>query len=299
MNQKYIYALGYFDGVHAGHTQLLSACRVLAQSGGYGCGAVTFSTHPEALLQGKAPRLINTDRDRNMLLMQHHMDTVVELEFDEMLMQTPWQLFLEQLIRDHGAAGFVCGSDFRFGSGGEGTACSLEAFCQSRQLPCRVVEQQQIDGIRVSSTHIRRLLEQGNLPQAMRFLGHPHILSGTVQRGKQLGRTIGVPTANLAYPGQLVQLPYGVYACRVCVEGKLYASVTNVGVRPTVDGQGVTVENWLQDFSGDLYGKTITVRFYEFLRPEYKFPDLSHLKGQIENDKNIIEKVLAKYELHP
>ncbi len=293
---KYIYALGYFDGVHLGHQALLTACQELAAETGCGWGVVTFSGHPESLLKGKNPGLLNTPADRKHLLLQYGSQKVVELPFDRELMETPWQDFLRDLIGIYDAAGFVCGTDFRFGRGGEGTAQSLQQFCGELGIPCRLVEQQMRKGIRISSTHIRSLLEKGELPEAAGFSGHFHILSGTVVPGKQLGRTIGVPTANLIYPDDLLRLPYGVYACQVQAEGKLYDAVTNIGTRPTVSGTGVTVESWLPHFSGDLYGKEIQITFYEFLRPEEKFSDLSALKKQIENDKFIVENVVRKYK---
>lgn len=294
MKKKIIYALGYFDGVHLGHTALLTACRELAGEKGCKAGAVTFHSHPETLLKGSAPGLINTPDDRNKLLQQFHMDAVVELPFDKTLMQTPWQDFLSELMEHYGAAGFVCGTDFRFGRKGEGTAALLQQFCREHDLSCCLVEQQSLDGIRISSTHIRKLLEKGNIREANRFLGHPHMLTGVVQTGKQLGRTIGIPTANLSYPQELLKLPYGVYACKVRVDGKTYPAVTNVGTRPTVLGEGVTVESHLLDFSGDLYGKNVTVSFYDFIRPEQKFSDLTQLKAQIEKDKMITKKLFAE-----
>ena len=287
-----MYALGYFDGVHLGHKALLDACRELAEQTDCRWGVVTFLGHPDTLVQGKTPGLINTDRDRKKLLWQLHTDTILELPFDEQLMAMPWQDFLSMLVKEHFAAGFVCGSDFRFGKGGEGTAQLLENFCRQEKLSCQTVKQQYLDDVRISSTHIRNLLEQGKLWDANRFLGHPHILSGTVVTGKQLGRTIGIPTANLMYPEELLRMPHGVYACRVDFEGKSYPAVTNIGTRPTVSGTGVTVESHLLDFTGDLYGKEIRVTFYEFLRPEKKFPNLFFLKEQIENDKFSVEKVM-------
>ena len=269
----------------------MSACRKAAEEQGLQSGAVTFLGHPEQLLTGTSPALINTPQDRKTLLLRQ-VDTVLELPFDRAMMDTPWERFLDRLLAEQGAAGFVCGSDFRFGQKGQGTAELLRTYCQARDLFCQVVPQQSIDGIRVSSTHIRQLLAQGSMEEASRFLGHPHILSGTVVAGKQLGRTIGIPTANIAYPPELVQLPHGVYACRVWADGKSYRSVTNVGCRPTVDGGAVNAESWLLDFSGDLYGKNVTICFYGFLRPEKKFPDLSSLKEQIENDKFIVEKCI-------
>lgn len=295
MKDRIIYALGYFDGVHLGHQALLSACREIARENRCQSGAVTFLGHPQQLLTGESPKLINTPEDRRALLLQQ-VDTVLELPFDQKLMDTTWEQFLDQLVEKQNGAGFVCGSDFRFGQKGMGTAVLLQQYCEDRKLPCRIVPQQTIDGIRISSTHIRALLEQGNIPEAERFLGHPHILSGTVVAGKQLGRTIGIPTANVDYPGFLVQLPYGVYACRVTAEGKAYRSVTNVGIRPTVNGQGVNAENWLQEFSGDLYGKTVQIAFCRFLRPEQKFSQLSDLKEQIEKDKKSLHELCIPAE---
>ena len=295
MKEKIIYALGYFDGVHSGHRALLDACRKLSGQTESQWGVVTFLGHPDTLLHGKTPGLINTPEDRKKLLRQFHTDHILELPFDEKLMTTPWEDFLATLVSHHNAAGFVCGSDFRFGRNGEGNAQLLEHFCRERNLVSCTVEQQYLDGLRISSTHIRNLLQQGNIEEANRFLGHSHFLSGTVVTGKQLGRTIGVPTANIAYPSQLVKLPYGVYACQVEVDDQMYRAVTNIGTRPTVDGEGVTVESWLLDFSGDLYGKTLQISFQKYLRPEQKFPNLSELQKQIQKDKNLVQNVIQNY----
>lgn len=291
--KKIIYALGYFDGVHLGHQALLAACRDLAQAQKCKCGAVTFSPHPQQLLAGDRVGLINTDEDREEMLL-FYVNTVQWLAFTESLMAMGWQDFLTDLVENYGAAGFVCGTDFRFGKGGQGTAKLLQAFCRENNLACCMVEQQFLDGIRVSSTHIRTCLEAGKIREANRFLGHPHMLTGVVQSGKQLGRTIGIPTANLSYPGPLLHLPYGVYACKVHFDGKAYPAVTNIGVRPTVSGEGITVESHLLDFFGDLYGKTVEISFYDFIRPEQKFSDLTQLKAQIEKDMIQTKTILAE-----
>lgn len=283
MNNKTIYALGYFDGVHCGHQALLAACAALSNSQNCQSGAVTFIGHPQQLISGKPVSLISTPPDRRKLL-SGNVDTVVELAFTESLMAMPWQDFLNMLTIEYGAAGFVCGSDFRFGRKGDGTARLLQEYCQTKDLVCSVIPQQYLDGIRISSTHIRSLLENGNLTDACRFLGHPHTLTGIVQRGKQLGRTIGFPTANLPYPEELVKLPYGVYACRATVDGRAFDAITNIGTRPTVAGENVTVETHLLNFSGDLYGKEITLEFLEFIRPEQKFESLAALQKQIAKD---------------
>ena len=137
---------------------------------------------------------------------------------------------------------------------------------------------------RISSTYIRELIRAGEMERAVEFLGHPHILTGTVVRGKQLGRTIGIPTANLLLPEGVLCPRFGVYACRALVDGKTFPAVTNVGVRPTVSGEGITIEPWLLDFSGDLYGKTLTLEFHAFLRPERKFASLEKLQEEIRKN---------------
>ncbi len=292
--RKIICALGFFDGVHVGHAALLTACRRLAQQSGCEAAAVTFASHPDTLVLGSTPGLINTVRDRETLLREwFSMDRVVTLPFDETMKGLPWERFLEMLMKDYGAAGFVCGSDFRFGSRGAGTAEILADFCRDRGMACAVVPQQTIDGIRVSSTHIRRLLEAGDLASALRFLGHPHILSGTVVHGRRLGSRLGVPTANLRLPPELVAPKFGVYACKCRLEDGIYPAVTNLGVRPTVEGHHITVESWILDYQGDLYGKELTLEFYAFLRPERKFDSLEGLKEQILQDETQARQCLS------
>ena len=278
---KTIFALGFFDGVHLGHAALLAACRRLADEKGCDAGVVTFTSHPDTLVSGKTPMLINTSEDRKKILTeQFHIDQVVEIPFNKAVMNTHWASFLETLVLQS-AAGFVCGSDFRFGAGGLGTAENLATFCGEQGLVCAIIPQQELHGIRVSSTYIRQLLETGQMDAAVEFLGHPHILSGTVITGRKLGRTLGIPTANIPLPEGVVCPKHGVYACKAYVDGQEYLAVTNIGTRPTVGGHHITVEPWLLDFEGDLYGKKLTLAFYDFLRPEMSFPSLEALKEEI------------------
>ena len=290
---KTIYALGFFDGVHIGHAALLKRCREMAGAEGCDAGAVTFDVHPETLVLHQAPVLLNAPRDRELLLRENfHMQTVVTLPFDEHMRSMPWEDFLEMLRRDYGAVGFVCGDDFRFGYRGQGNAAILERYCREEKLPCAVVPEQTLDGIRVSSTYIRSQIESGDMATAVRFLGHPHILRGTVVHGRALGRKLGVPTANLRLIPGMVVPRFGVYACRCIIDGTAYPAVTNVGTRPTVEGQSVTVEPWILDYSGDLYGREITLEFYYFIRPEKKFPDLEALKAEIHRNAEETRKYL-------
>ena len=282
---KTIYALGVFDGVHIGHAELLSRCRRIAAETGCRAGVVTFASHPDTLVLGNTPRLINTPFDRERLLRERFsMDSVVTLPFDERMHTMPWEDFLNMLIRDLFAAGFVCGEDFRFGYRGAGSAKTLAAFCQSRGLSWAVVPDQTMDGIRVSSTYIRSQIQTGDMATAVKFLGHPHILTGQVIHGHQLGRRLGIPTANLQLPENLAVPRFGVYICRAVVGGQSYPAVTNVGIRPTVGGQDVTVEPWILDYEGNLYGREITLEFYRFLRPEQKFADLEALKAEVKRN---------------
>ena len=281
-NQR-VFALGFFDGVHLGHQALLKACVDMAEKLGVETAAITFEAHPQSLFSNQIPPLLTTLADRNRLLLRYGMEHIYAFPVTKEVMSTDWREFLDQLM-DCGAAGFVCGDDFHFGNRGEGNGEKLRDYCAERGLPCVIVAEQTIDDTRICSTYIRRQIEDGDMVTAVRFLGHPHILTGEVVPGRQLGRTIGIPTANLRLPEGIVVPKFGVYCCRAIVDGETYPAVTNVGTRPTVGGHHVTVEPWLLDFAGDLYGKEITLEFHKFLRPERKFDSLEALKTQIQAD---------------
>lgn len=281
--EKRIYALGFFDGVHLGHQALLKACCELAKQHDCSTAAITFDSHPKALFSENLPGLISTIRDRQLLLHSYGIEHIHTFPVSEEVMSTPWDQFLEQLLAQ-GAAGFVCGDDFHFGRRGAGNAEKLRTFCALRNLPCVIIPEQMLDGNRISSSLIRTLIESGEMERATRFLGHPHVLTGQVLHGQKLGRTLGVPTANLTIPAGIAVPKFGVYACRAQIGGHSYPAVANVGTRPTVSGNGITVEPWILDFDGDLYGKEIRLEFYRFLRCEIKFHDLAALKKQIHED---------------
>ena len=280
---KKIFALGFFDGVHLGHQALLEDSVRMARQMGAMPAAITFDKHPKSLFLSQSPVLINSIEDRTGLLRENAMEQICVLPVTRESMAQPWQDFLRMLL-EKGAAGFVCGDDFRFGHKGEGNAAKLADFCRELGLPYAVLPEQTLDGIRISSTHIRSLIEAGDVETAAKFLGHPHVLSGEVVHGRHLGRTIGVPTANVLLPEGVVVPKLGVYACTCVIDGKAYVSVTNIGSRPTVGGHQVRAESWILDFDGDLYGKRITLKFHKFLRPEQKFDSLEELRAQIQHD---------------
>ncbi len=282
MDQQII-ALGFFDGVHLGHQALLRECTALARRLDAQPAAITFQDHPASAFTSEYPPLLTTLSDREALLRRYGVEEVLALPVSAEVMSTDWRDFLEKLL-SRGASGFVCGYDFRFGHRGEGDAQKLQAFCEEKGLPCVIVPEQALDGVRISSTYIRSLIEAGDMDSAAKFFGHPHILSGEVVPGRHLGRTIGIPTANMLLPEHMVVPKLGVYACRCRIGEECYSAVTNIGSRPTVGGHQVRAESWILDFSGDLYGKVITLEFYKFLRPEQKFGDVEALKAQIHQD---------------
>ena len=284
--EKRVFALGFFDGVHMGHQALVAACVTLAGELGVRTAAITFDRHPRALFTDAPPPLISTAASRKLLLGEYGIRDVFQLPVTPEVMGMPWEDFLEWMV-ENGAVGFVCGDDFHFGCRNEGNVHRLVEFCEERGLPCVIVPEQTVGGKRVSSTYIRQQIESGDMETAKQFLGHPHVISGVVVPGKQLGRTLGIPTANILLEEGLVVPRFGVYACRCVVDGKRYAAVTNVGTRPTVSGVGVTVEPWILDFDGDLYGQEITLEFHRFLRPETKFDGLDALKAQINRDADV------------
>ncbi len=280
-----VIALGFFDGVHMGHASLLGMAKRRAAELNCRPAVMSFDLHPDTLVAGGPVWLINSMEDRVALLERcFGIRDVILAHFDEAMMHMPWDVFVEDyLVGELDAAHVVCGYDFRFGDRGLGDPERLAEKCQALGIGLDVMPKVTLDGITVSSTYIRTLVEQGDMAAAHRFLGHPHCVSGPVVHGRQLGRTVGIPTANLRIPENVLVPAFGVYASKVCLpDGTERLAVTNVGVRPTVDDSGlVTVEPWILDYQGDLYGQTIRVDFYQRLRGEKKFDGMDALRREI------------------
>ena len=289
---KRIFALGFFDGVHLGHQALLSECVRMARAMDVETAAVTFEAHPQSLFRSDVPPLLTTLEDRFRLLLRYGIDHIYPLPVTPEVMGKPWQAFLEGLI-EWGAVGFVCGDDFRFGSRGAGDAEKLRQFCRERKLPCIIVPEQSLDGVRISSSYIRRQIETGDMATAVRFLGHGHFLTGQVVTGRKLGHKLGFPTANIELPEGVIVPRHGVYACRAFVGKESHMAVCNVGSRPTVEGHQVRTETWLLDFSGDLYGRSVTLEFLRFLRPEQRFQSLDALREAVLHDAEMTRNFFA------
>ena len=285
MKHDRVIALGFFDGVHLGHAALLRLTRRRADELGIPAAVLTFDTHPDTLVYHQPVPLINTLEDRKYLIEEKFsMDEVILAHFDRAMMEMPWEAFVEDyLLGELGAKHVVCGHDFSFGYRGQGTPDKLRRLCAQRGVGVNVVDKVSLGGITVSSTHIRQLIRQGDMEAAAQMLGHRHFLSGEVLHGKELGRRLGFPTANLALPEGLIAPAYGVYAALVTLpDGSAHPAVTNVGVRPTVHDQlGRLVEAWILDCTAELYGEKIRVEFFTRLRGEKKFDSLEALREEV------------------
>lgn len=283
-----VIALGFFDGVHLGHGALLRRAAEEAKKRGCESAVFTFDRPPKEVITGVPCPLINSPEDRAELVKRlYGIDEMLMVPFDDEMRTTPWDRFVTDiLVGRYGAVHLVAGHDHHFGHKNQGSPELLREKCAELGLGCDIIPAVTIGGVTVSSTHIRKLLEEGDVETARAFLGHPHVLTQTVGHGRQLGRTIGIPTANLVAPPHVLLPRRGVYAAKITLpDGRAFGGVTNVGVRPTVNnGQDVTVEPWILDFDGDLYGQAIRVEFYHRLRDERKFDSLAALKSQIETD---------------
>lgn len=247
---------------------------------------VTFDPHPQEFFSGQQRTLLTPRAEKIKQLEEIGVDQLVLLPFDRDLAQLEPQAFVaEVLVRQLQAKRIGVGEDFRFGRQRAGTALDLQAIAAGYGIDTTIVPLYLLDGERASSSQIRQALTHGDLETAHHLLGRSYSLTGIVVKGQQLGRTIGFPTANLELPPEKFLPRWGVYS--VWVEGVSFQSqpgVMNIGCRPTVSGDRPTVEVYLLDWSGDLYGQTLTVHLDRFLRPEAKFDSLDALKAQIQQD---------------
>ena len=285
--RKRAVALGFFDGVHLGHQALLRRTAERAGMLGLSPALLTFDRSPREFVTGTPVPLLTTvqERSRTARALFPGME-VITVPFDRAMMTMPWEDFVVMLSEVYRARWLVAGHDFRFGHRNSGTAALLREKAAELGLGCEIIPAVRLEGVTVSSTHIRALLERGEAAEAARFLGRPFAVSGLVRHGKRLGSSrLGAPTVNLIpEPRQLVPA-FGVYAARLTLDGTARPAVTNEGVRPTVDTDGgVTVESHLLEPVGELYGADCRVEFLRMLRPERRFSSLEALREQIARD---------------
>ncbi len=286
MTKQKVMALGFFDGIHVGHAALINKIKQRAEETGAEPAVLTFDVHPDNLVFKKTVPLINSAEDReNILSRCFGIDDVVVIHFSQRVMHMDWQDFIDELIDEMNLRWIVVGHDFCFGYKGLGTAEKLKAYCAERGVGCDIIPAVCRDGVVVSSTLIRQLIETGEMEKANEYLGHPHTLTDVIRTGYHLGTKMGTPTINMSFPQGVIIPRHGVYAAMAYIDGQEYMSVTNVGIRPTVSDSGnVNVESFLLDFCGNLYGHRARIDFYKFLRPERKFDDVNELAAQIKSD---------------
>ena len=292
-----VIALGFFDGVHLGHAALLRRTVEEAAARGVTPAVFTFDRVPKEVISGIPCPLINSPEDRADLVRRlYGIRDVIMVPFDDEMRTTSWEDFVTKiLVERYHAVHLVAGHDHHFGHKNQGSPELLAQKCAELGLGCDIIPKVEIGGITVSSTYIRRLVELGQIERANRFLGHPHTLTQVVRHGRRIGRTIGIPTVNLTAPPHVLVPSHGVYATRVYLpDGASYPAVTNVGTRPTVNnGTDVTVEAWLLDFDGDLYGQTVRVEFYHHIRDEIRFDSLDALKAEITRNAETTRQYFA------
>lgn len=280
-------ALGFFDGLHLGHQALLERAARRAAERGLTPALFTFDRSPREYVTGVPVPLLTTAEERRTAAAALCPGAeVIVAPFDREMMTMPWQDFVAWLVRRWDARWLVAGHDFRFGHKNAGDASLLARRAAELGLGCDIIAPVALDGVTVSSTYIRALLERGDAETAARFLGRPFAIAGPVRRGKGLGSSrLDAPTVNLVPDRRQLVPAFGVYVTRVTVDGQSWPAVTNVGVRPTVDTDGgVTVESHLLDRQGDLYGARCRVAFLHMLRPERRFAGLEELRRQIARD---------------
>ena len=287
-----VLCLGNFDGVHVAHAMLAAGAKKLAEQLGVTPGAFCF-TRPSGdyLTDTPLPHLTSTHA-RLTYLFRAGADLALLTSFPAVRDLSPEEFIA--LLEQNGCTGVVCGYDFRFGKHAAGNAQTLLAHFGPERT--RILPAQTVDGKRIASSAIREMLLRGEVDKAAAMLGRPWEITARVYHGKHLGSNWGFPTANQYFPARSVVPAHGVYAVRCTLDGKTYQGVSNVGLRPTVDGATARVncETHLFDFEGDLYGKVLTTAFYAYLRPERKFEDADALRAAIASDAENARSYFAK-----
>lgn len=280
-------SLGKFEGFHRGHQKLLQ--HILEQKkNGLEATIFTFASNPTRMLSGLSAQNILTNEERREMLAKAGVDNLLECPFVPEIAHMEPERFIEEVLVGQLKMKFAAvGTDFHFGYQRRGDHAMLQKLAPKYGYTVEVVEKEQSHGRDISSTYIREALHDGNVKLANELLGYRYYVSGIVLHGRQIGRTIGMPTTNLLPPQEKLLPKDGVYLTRTFVKEDEYYGITNVGYKPTVGGETRRgVETYLFDFDGDLYGQDLMVEFIEFRRPEQKFQSLDELKAHILSDMN-------------
>ena len=288
-SKKTILTLGTFDGVHIGHRKILEKVTQNTESDTTESLVLTFFPHPRMVLQGQSDvKLLNTIGEKIDLLETLGVQNLVIHPFDEVFSKLTAEEFVKTvLVEQFHIQKIIIGHDHRFGRNRTANIDDLIAFGQQYDFEVEQISVQEIKEVSISSTKIRNALTEGNMALANDYLGYEYFLTGTVSRGKQLGRTIGFPTANLMIEENDKLIPQnGVYVVKSIINQKTVFGMMNIGFNPTVAGEKLSVEVHYFDFDADLYDQEIRVSILEYLRAEQKFSSVPLLKEQLEKDKD-------------
>lgn len=293
-----VVSLGKFDGLHRGH-QLLVHYVLEQKRAGYRAVMFTFLYHPGTLFSDKEIELIYTEEEKKYLLEQYNMDVLISYPFtEETAGMEPEAFIKEVLIEKLDARKIVVGSDYCFGHNRKGNVALLKDMSKVYGYELAVFDKLEVDGQVVSSSYIRSLISNGDIRKANELLGRPYSVTGEVQHGRKIGRTLGFPTTNLIPEGHKLLPPNGVYVSKTKINGAVHPGITNIGYNPTV---GVTperrVETFLFDFDEDLYGSRIEVSLYDIVRKEVHFNSVRELKEQIARDITFGREFLMLHEV--
>lgn len=294
---KHFITVGTFDGVHTGHRFLLARLEMLAARYRLKPLALYFPLPPKTLLGGKPEMTVLTLPKEKKQLLRKTGTPAQALDFAACRHMSAKTFFNEVLLKKYHMGGLIVGADFALGKDRQAGSDWLKEQCAKHQIPFEVVRFYKTGTQKISSSLIRKILASGDIERANLLLGYPYELTGKVVKGKQLGRKLGFPTANLN-PGIYKILPLGVFAVRVRVGKQFYNGFSNIGFRPTVNsiyGKLPLVEVHIFDFDADIYGKNITVWFAEKLRDETKFDTLPELVAQLKQDRREAKKILKKF----
>jgi riboflavin kinase/FMN adenylyltransferase len=292
--------IGKFDGRHKGHQKLLREMMELKQKYGYKIAVFTFDMAPAGVVSGKKQTVITTNQERRNNMEKMGVDYLVEYPFNaEVAHMTAEEFVAQILVGQMHARAIVAGTDCGFGYQRSGNAELLRRLAPKYGYETVIIEKEQDDHRDISSTYVREELDLGNIEKANELLGEPYSIHGIVVHGNHIGGPrLGFPTANILPPPEKHLPPFGVYVSRVLVRGRYYSGVTNIGCKPTIEGDApIGVETFLLDLEGeiDLYGEMIEVQLLNYERPEQKFASLDDLKARIELDKQYASEYIKNH----
>jgi riboflavin kinase / FMN adenylyltransferase len=290
-------ALGSFDGLHLGHMSLVNKAIELAKEDGCKSMVYTFKNHPLTVVNKDiSPKLLMDNDTKVDILRECGVDVTCLVEFNKEFMKMSPENFVFQIKTRYNMRGVIVGFNYRFGYKNEGDVALLKALGEKYDFKVHVMEALTYNGEVVSSSKIRRLIQDGDVMHANEVLTKPFCIRGKVTPGRKIGRELGFPTANIPVEDNLIYPKVGVYYTNVFVENSLYKGITNIGFNPTVNGTALSFETCILDFNDDIYGKSISVYFIERVRDEIRFESKQQLIEQMKRDKEYAEN--KKVELN-